>query len=352
MKQIYHVLGIMSGTSLDGVDLAFCEFEKKDRWNFQLIAGETIPYSQAWSEQLRNAPTLSAESLMRLNSEYGTFLGKLASDFCFRHKLKPDFISSHGHTIFHRPNESYTLQIGSGPHIAAATSLPVIFDFRSGDVALGGQGAPLVPIGDRLLFSEMDYCLNLGGIANISFEKNGERIAFDICAANMVLNYLSGKVGKSYDANGEMARSGKVDKNLLSKLNALRYYAKPFPKSLGREDVEADVIPILEESTLSVNDLLATFCKHIAHQVSNVITLRNSSNTLLISGGGALNSYLIDCIKEECKINVVVPSPNIINFKEAIIFAFLGVLRMRNEVNCLKSVTGAERDSCGGLLIA
>jgi anhydro-N-acetylmuramic acid kinase len=348
MKQIYHVLGIMSGTSLDGLDLAFCEFEKKDRWAFSLIAGETIPYNEVWSEKLRTAPLLSAEELMRLNADFGKYIGKLSSDFCFRHKVKPDFISSHGHTVFHRPHEGYTLQIGSGAHIAAAASLPVIFDFRSGDVALGGQGAPLVPIGDRLLFSEMDYCLNLGGIANISFEKNGERIAFDICAANMVLNYLSEKMGKRYDANGEMARSGKMDRALFMKLNSIEYYTKPFPKSLGREDIEAVVIPILEESSLSVNDLLATFCHHIAHQVSNVVTLRNSSNTLLISGGGALNSFLVECIKTECKINVVVPSTHIINFKEAIIFAFLGVLRMRNEVNCLKSVTGAERDSCGG----
>ena len=350
MKQIYRVLGIMSGTSLDGVDLAFCEFTFDDKWSFSLLGGETIPYPREWYDSLAGAHRLSGEELIQLHTSYGSYLGKLSAEFCGRNKFSPEFISSHGHTVFHQPHRGFTLQIGEGNSLAAASGANVVSNFRMMDVALGGQGAPLVPIGDKLLFAEADYCLNLGGIANISFDRNGKRIAFDICPANMVLNFLAAKAGKKYDEGGQMAASGKLIPEILSALNSLPYYTKAYPKSLGREDVERDILPLVNLESFKLHDLLHTFCFHIAQQVSHVLS-NKSKGTLLVSGGGALNKFLIDCLQKECQANIIVPSKSIINFKEAIIFGFLGVLRMRNEVNCLSSVTGAVRDCVGGEMV-
>ena len=350
MKQIYRVLGIMSGTSLDGVDLAFCEFSFDGKWSFSLVGGETISYSQDWYSRLSSAHLLTGEELIYLHTSYGSYLGKLSSEFCRKNKFVPELISSHGHTVFHQPHRGFTLQIGDGNSLAASAGVNVVSNFRMLDVALGGQGAPLVPLGDKLLFPEADYCLNLGGIANISFDDNAKRIAFDICPANMILNFLAAKTGKKYDEGGQMAASGNLIPEMLSALNTLDYYQKSFPKSLGREDVERDVLPIVNTEKFSANDVLHTFCVHIAQQVSSVLK-RKSKGTLLVSGGGALNNFLIECLQKECQANIIVPSKSIINFKEAIIFAFLGVLRMRNEVNCLSSVTGAVRDCVGGEMV-
>jgi anhydro-N-acetylmuramic acid kinase len=258
-------------------------------------------------------------------------------------------VSSHGHTIFHQPSRGFTVQIGSGPAIAAACRLPVVYDFRSLDVALGGQGAPLVPAGDRLLFPEYDYCLNLGGIANISFEKNNERIAFDICACNIVLNYFASKKGLSFDKGGELARKGTVNDSLLKALNSLEYYTSPIPKSLGREDIEKHVFPLIKNHNLTAENNLATFTSHIAEQIGK--TIDRSHGKLLITGGGAFNSFLVEKISEQVKLRTIVPDNNIVNFKEAIIFGFLGVLRMEKQNNCLKSVTGSIADNCGGAII-
>jgi anhydro-N-acetylmuramic acid kinase len=346
----YNVVGLMSGTSLDGLDIAYCEFSKDNDWKFKLIHAETITYDDNWKEKLKNIHSVNAEKISEADAAYGKFLGQMVQVFCKKNSLQPDFISSHGHTIFHQPQNGFTKQLGSGSNLAAESGFIVVNDFRSLDVALGGQGAPLVPVGDKLLFAEMDICLNLGGIANISFNDNEERYAYDVCACNMVLNFLANQKNLEYDVNGKLASQGKINKEFLEKLDKLFYYSKPYPKSLGREDVEKEIIPLLKEAGLSVEDSSATFCNHVARQISLSIKKIKSKNKMLITGGGAFHPYLINCIKKECDADVIVPEKSLIEFKEAIVFAFLGVLRMRGEINCLKSVTGARKDNCGGAI--
>jgi anhydro-N-acetylmuramic acid kinase len=346
----YKVIGMMSGTSLDGLDIAFCEFENDGiDWSYKILGGETIPYSEEWRNRLANLEKSTALDIVTTDVEYGHLSGRLTKAFIDRHKIQPDFIASHGHTIFHKPEKKITWQIGKGSSIAAETGLPVVCDFRSLDVALSGQGAPLVPVGDRLLFSEFDYCLNLGGFANISCEKSGERIAYDICPANIVLNHLAGKIGKSFDPSGQMARIGNLSATLLSTLNQLPYYSQLPPKSLGKEWVLSHIYPILDGSSVLLNDQLNTFCEHIAIQVSKASS-SNRYGKILITGGGAFNDYLLERIKYHTPNPILLPDENTINFKEALIFAFLGVLRWRKETNCLRSVTGADMDNSGGAI--
>ena len=340
----------MSGTSLDGVDIAYCEFSLDNVWSFQLIHAETIVYDKFWKKILGEIHNESAEKISEMECGYGNYLGNLVKNFCTKYKLNPDFVSSHGHTVFHQPSKGFTKQIGSGAHIAAHAGFPVICDFRSLDIALGGQGAPLVPVGDKYLFPDADYCLNLGGIANISFDYNDQRIAFDICACNLVLNYYAVKKGVSFDKDGQIAASGKINTSLLNSLNSLPYYSKTFPKSLGREDVEKDIISLIDSLNLSAEDVLSTYCEHISFQIANVTDKTKKGKRMLITGGGALNGFLKNCIIRNSNTEIIIPKKEIIEFKEAIIFAFLGVLRIRNEINCLKTVTGASKDSCGGAI--
>ena len=345
----YRVVGLMSGTSLDGVDIACCVFEqRREKWSFRIEKTETIPYT---NQQRRNLVNLSQASAMQFAMEhvaYGKYLGGLVKDFLKRNRLKVDFISSHGHTIFHQPAAHFTTQIGDGAALSVACGLPVVCDFRSVDVALGGQGAPLVPVGDKLLFGQYDACLNLGGIANISFDSSGKRVAFDICPVNIVMNHLAALKGKRFDKDGMMAKKGNVQGKLLKKLNALSFYKRAIPKSLGREDIEKYFLKIIDGDRSSVEDKLRTFCEHIAIQVAEAT--RNIRGKMLVTGGGAYNLFLVDRINSHCRPETVIPGKQIIEFKEALIFAFLGVLRWRNEINCLRSVTGASRDSSGGAI--
>jgi anhydro-N-acetylmuramic acid kinase len=348
MNKHYQVIGLMSGTSLDGLDIAFCDiYEDEGNWGFRIIAAETLPYPDGWKERLSRADSVTAEELAQLDVDYGTYSGRLAKAFILKYGIQPDFIASHGHTIFHQPEKKLTLQIGKGSAIAVASGLPVVNDFRSLDVALGGQGAPLVPIGDRLLFGEYDYCLNLGGFGNISFERDGERAAYDICPVNIVLNQLSAREGRPFDNGGGMARSGKADTRLLERLNSSDYYNKPYPKSLGREWVEREFLPVIESSELNTRDIMATLCDHIALQVARAAS-HNDKSSILVTGGGAFNGYLMDRIRAATEKEIMIPDPLTVNFKEALVFALLGVLRIRGENNCLRSVTGAEKDNCGG----
>ncbi len=344
----YSVIGLMSGTSLDGLDIAFCDFTLDKTWSFQLLEAETVNYSPEMKEKLSSLSDGTAKELAEYHVYFGKFCGERVAEFVKRKKMTPDFVASHGHTIFHQPGIGLTLQIGEGAALAAASGFPVVCDFRSGDIALGGQGAPLVPIGDRLLFGRYTYCLNLGGIANISFESGGNRIAFDVCACNILLNYLAQKSGKAFDLNGEMAAAGKVHPGMLAKFNSLEYYSRPFPKSLGREDVDRDLIRFFEknEFNLPLEDLMATAVEHIARQIGN----NTGAGTMLVTGGGVFNTFLIQRLKEFTATEVIVPDPEIVNYKEALIFAFLGLKRWRSEVNCLKSVTGASRDNIGGAI--
>lgn len=348
--QKYNVIGLMSGTSLDGVDIAFCRFTfEKKRWTYTIVQAETIPYSSAWKKALLGLEKTDALNFQQTHVEYGSYLGKLVSDFVKKYRLTVDLVSSHGHTIFHQPQKKLTVQIGSGSTIAAECKLPVVCDLRSLDVALGGQGAPLVPIGDKLLFAEYDLCLNLGGFANVSYQHKKERIAYDICPVNIVMNAICNSLGKEYDNKGELARKGKINEALLNALNALAFYKLPAnsPKSLGKEWVIKHIDPLIKKHTLAPSDVLRTFCEHVAIQIANSVNDKRSGK-ILVTGGGAFNTFLMERIKKHSTHQVIIPANKTVEFKEALIFAFLGVLRIRNEVNCLKSVTGAKQDNSGG----
>lgn len=338
----------MSGSSLDGVDIAYVNFSHDNkRWFFQIVEAGNVPYSSYWKEQLAEAFNKKPEDLKELDKEYGRYLGTITKRFIEKYELEPKLIASHGHTIFHRPDEGFTLQIGNGQEIAKATGITTVNDFRSEDVMKGGQGAPLVPIGDRHLFADYPICLNIGGIANVSYEYEGKRIAYDICIANQMLNYLANKLGYDYDNNGSFARQGKVNLDLLKAFNDNSYYDKEAPKSLGREFFEKYQHQIIEESSLDVRDILATATEHIASQIVKSTDMLEKSK-MLITGGGAKNNYLVERISELSKHEVVIPDTMIIDYKEALIFAFLGTLKMEGKINVLSSVTGATSDSSSG----
>ena len=345
----YKVIGMMSGTSLDGLDIAAVEFFYSDKknWSFNIAEAETIAYTDNWEDRLRNSTELSAEKLIHLHTDYGRFLGQEINRFIKKTGFVPEIIASHGHTVFHQPENHFTFQVGNGADIAAETGITTVADFRTGDVALGGQGAPLVPVGDRLLFNEFDACLNLGGFANISYKKNDSRLAFDICPVNFVLNFLAQKEGLTYDKNGELGRNGKSDKKLLSQLNDLSFYKQAPPKSLGKEWMDNYFFPVIEASDLSVQDKLRTAYEHIASQIASTAP---GNGKMLVTGGGAFNSFLTEKIKKHCQTEIVIPEKMIIDFKEALIFAFLGLLRMFGEINCYSSVTGAKKDSSSGVI--
>ena len=310
-------------------------------------------------EKLEIAKKISSENLLKLDVAYGKWLGRKVSDFISSEKIHPDFVASHGYTVFHQPENNFTYQIGSGNEIFVECKIPVVYNFRQMDVSLGGQGAPLVPIGDQLLFGDYHYCLNLGGIANISTELFGKRIAYDIAPVNMILNPLAKKLGSAFDRDGTFASNGSVIKDLLDHLESLDYYKKVFPKSLGSEWVEENVISFCESHNYDPKDVLSTLVEHIALRISGDVLLlqhqkRSINSKILVTGGGTKNAYLINKIKEKLKgiIEVEIPALEIIDFKEALIFSFLGLLRLRNEPNCLASVTGASKDSSGGQVIS
>ena len=342
-------LGLMSGTSLDGLDLCLVSFRKTDEiWQYEIIATETVPYRVDFQNKLSQIEHLSTLDFLLFHNEYGVYLGTIVSEFCKKYSIKPEFVASHGHTVFHQPGKGMTFQIGSGASIAAVTGLPVVFDFRVLDVALGGQGAPLVPIGDELLFPQYDFCLNLGGFANISTKVNNVRVAYDICPVNIVLNHYTRKIGKDFDDGGRLAQQSETNKSLCDELNALAFYRLPFPKSLGKEWVTSDVLPLIDNYNVSIPEILHTFCDHITDQIAACL---GSNKTVLITGGGAYNHFLISMLKSKTDSKIVIPDDNTIQFKEALIFAFLGLLRMRHEQNCLQSVTGAVRNCVGGSVI-
>ncbi|TRZ44301.1 anhydro-N-acetylmuramic acid kinase [Robertkochia solimangrovi] len=345
---IYKVIGVMSGTSLDGMDLAQIEFRKRESWEFKLGVCETVPYPQDWFEALRGAMDLSRDQLLLLNQRYTEFLGNVISDFVNRNNLDDiDFVASHGHTVLHQPQKKLTLQIGNLPAIADVAGLPVVCDFRVADVMLGGQGAPLVPIGDKLLFGNYDYCLNLGGFANVSMEDpTGTRIAYDICAVNTVMNHFATLLGENYDDRGKMAASGSVNESLKLELDALDFYRESPPKSLGMEWVSQHVLPIFEKYEMEPADHLRTWVAHIAEQIGSVFSV---GTKVLVTGGGAMNDFLMKEITAHTDADLEIPDRLVLEYKEALIFGLLGVLKMRNEINCLKSVTGASHDHSSGV---
>jgi len=352
---IYHAIGLMSGTSLDGLDITYCRFTLSNgQWSFDILQTQSVDYTKAYQHKLKGAIQYNAIELLQFHNTYGTWLGERVRDFIQNHRITTlDFVASHGHTIHHQPDMGITYQIGSGQHLANTCQQKVICDFRTNDVALDGQGAPLVPIGDQLLFSDYDFCLNLGGISNISFWEDTQRIAFDISPANMLLNYACKPLHKTYDDRGAIAKSGTLNTTLLEQLNTLDYYTQPYPKSLGYEWFVSEIIPILNTTNDSPQNILHTAVHHIATQIATTIKATKKENsTLLITGGGAKNDFLIHTLSQQLQgiTTVVVPATDIIDYKEALLFGFLGVLRLRHETNCLSSVTGARKDSSSGVI--
>ncbi len=349
-KENYNVIGVMSGTSLDGVDLAYIKFNNSGRWTFEIFQSETVSYSEEWLNKLKNAIHFSPSELEELNVAYTKLLASIISEFISKNQLAEiDAVCSHGHTILHQPQNGITLQIGNLPMIRDLVNQTIVCDFRVQDVQLGGQGAPLVPIGDKLLFFEYDYCLNLGGFSNVSFNENGNRIAFDISPVNTVLNSYANELGFPYDDAGNFAKSGNINQDLLQQLNDLEFYALPYPKSLGMELVNAKIFPLMNSYSIDVKDKLGTFVEHIAVQISKICSKPNAK--LFVTGGGAYNRFLIERLHNYLPTTeVVIPDDKTIQFKEALIFGFLGVLRLQNEINVLSSVTGASKNHSSGVV--
>jgi anhydro-N-acetylmuramic acid kinase len=339
----------MSGTSLDGLDLCFATFSlSNESWSYKINRCKTLEYSDYWVNKLKNAQILNAEDLVKLDHEYGVYLGKQAKEFITSIELEPDLIASHGHTVFHNPKLNFTKQIGNGAQLAVSSGFKTCCDFRTTDVALGGQGAPLVPIGDLKLFPNFNACLNLGGFSNISI-KEESMLAFDICPTNIVLNKLANELGKEFDKSGAIARRGSINLELLQELNSLNYYNLIGPKSLGREWVEEKTYPILNKYDIKTKDKLHTYCVHISAQIKNVVKFANITDKILVTGGGVKNDFLMESFENE-GLNITIPNLELIDFKEALIFAFLGLLRFIKIPNTLSSVTGARKDSISGCI--
>ncbi|HOH99650.1 MAG TPA: anhydro-N-acetylmuramic acid kinase [Bacteroidales bacterium] len=344
------IAGLMSGTSLDGLDIAVCQFNQQDEgWGYRILAAATIPYPEEWTDKLRMAYHMQGRDLWELHVQFGRYCGVQLRNLLDERGLKAEMAVSHGHTVFHQPSSGYTVQIGDGAALAAASGLPVVCDLRSLDVAHGGQGAPLVPLGDALLFGEFAACINLGGYGNISFDSAGTRLAFDICPVNNILNLLARKEGFAYDKGGHLASKGAIDAVLLQEWNALPYYHLTGPRSLGQEWFEAEFLGILNRHNLEVPDLLRTATEHIAMQLARVLEVVDPGQ-VLFTGGGCFNTFLLKRIRHHIRHTPVVPDEILINYKEALIFAFLGLLRVQEKDNCLASVTGARRNCSGGAI--
>ncbi|MBM3445501.1 MAG: anhydro-N-acetylmuramic acid kinase [Bacteroidetes bacterium] len=359
---VYKVIGTMSGSSLDGLDVVFVEVEEKGgNWSFQVLEADCLPFENDLKEQLKNAPTLTARELASLDARFGSYIGEQVNQFIEKNAIqyKVALVASHGHTVFHHPPH-YTTQIGNGAFIAAVTSLPVVSDLRTMDVAMGGQGAPIVPMGEQLLFPQYKYFLNIGGIANISYNGASVYDAFDVCPANRVLNTLAEEMGFAFDEQGTNARKGNIVEGLLDQLNAQEYYWQTFPKSLANEFGTEVILPLIKSCKLDPRDALCTYVEHIAMQVRESIQQINrkrgvvgKDDKMLVTGGGAFNQFLIERLNihlNPLHFMVEIPDAQTVAYKEAIIMGLLGILRWREEPTVLKTVTGAREHSIGGAL--
>jgi len=343
-----NIIGLMSGTSCDGLDIVLCQFDQSSGgYSSELMAHKFIPYDLSFSESLKNAIHLSSADLHQLHHSYGDYLGLQVNLFVEENNLdNVDWVSSHGHTVLHQPAKGYTFQIGYGGNIKQVCGIPVVCDFRVQDVVLGGQGAPLVPVGDQFLYSSYAACVNLGGFSNVSLVKDDQRIAFDISPFNILMNPLAQKLGFEFDKGGEIAESGQLNVDLLRQLNEIPYYKNQAPKSLSLEDVYQYFDPIIGKYSLSVPDLLHTLLCHFVEQLIDVLP----AGEVLITGGGAKNSFFIQLLKERFSGEVIIPDERIVDFKEAIVFAFLAYLKLENKINVLASVTGASKDHSSGCI--
>ncbi len=351
-----NIIGIMSGSSMDGVDLAHCQIsEENGKFSYQILKTANYDYDEKWRLRLSKLRTQNAMTYVKTDVFYAHYLSELVNDFIAKNDLKVDLIASHGHTIFHNPEMKTTAQIGDGSTLSALTNLPVVSDFRKADLAMHGEGAPLVAIGDQLLFSEYDFCLNLGGFANISCQKDGKMLAFDIGACNILTNRLARDIDQAYDVDGEIASRGNINEDMLADLNDLEYYSIEGPKSLNRDWISEELWPVVKEfKDLSLEDRMKTLVEHIAFQIGKAIEKLSDGNsdgkTLFITGGGAFNKTLIEQIKKHTEATIIVPEDDLVNYKEALIFALLGYLRVKNQINTLSAATGAVKDVIGGAM--
>ncbi len=355
-RKVYQIIGLMSGSSLDGLDVAWCEFHWEDnkvsQWSIK--SAQTIPYSDQWQNRLAQLPEQNALIYAKTHTYFGHYMGTLVNGFLEQFDESPDCIASHGHTIFHYPNQSMTAQIGDGATLAAITGLPVISDFRTHDVALGGEGTPLAPTVDHYLFSDYDFLINLGGIANLTHQGQGERVAFDISPCNQVLNALSNELGMPFDPDGKYARNGKVIQALYDKLKTYPFYKKGFPKSLDNSNIKKQFTPKVLAFDGNIEDKLHTCCVVFGEEIARNVNLLSKGihSSIMISGGGAYNHFLIECIQRHLYEQHLIHPINdeVIAFKEALLMALLGLLRIENTPNCFKTITGASMDSIGGAI--
>ncbi|MCP4443247.1 MAG: anhydro-N-acetylmuramic acid kinase [Aureispira sp.] len=364
-KKIYKALGLMSGSSLDGLDIVYTsmQWENGKISDWQLLAADTLSFSEKWHTRLLALPLQNGLVYAQTDMYLGYYFGALVNQFIQKYKIQDiDFVASHGHTIYHDPDRRFTAQIGNGGALAATISQDVICDFRTQDVALNGEGAPLAPLADKYLFEGYDFYLNIGGIANISCNANGRWVAFDVCPANQVLNALANELEEAYDQDGALARSGDVDSYLLEEIRRFDYYQQVYPKSLGNGWIREQVLPVYEGIEIPIVNKLATTCEHIAIELTNSIIqiiekekLEKPTYKLLATGGGAFNGYLIECMQNALdasayKVDIIVPETEIVDYKEALLMALLGVLRCEGVANSLSTVTGADRDTINGAI--
>ncbi len=351
----YKVVGVMSGTSMDGLDIAHCDLTEQENgnWTYKINVAKTVAYNDLWRLRLSKLRNQNALNVYKTDRYFGEYIGELINEFLAEHNLDADLIGSHGHTIFHQPENNVSYQIGSPSAISAVTDIPTVANFRMMDVSKFGEGAPISGIGDRSLFGEFDMCLNLGGFANISGTVDGKPIAYDICPCNILLNRIAREFGKEFDEDGQIAEQGSINYDLLSDLNSIDYYKLPYPKSLGREWINENFWFRVRESDASKEDRMKTLVDHVAQQIgSNIEDLTEDSSTarVYVTGGGAHNKVLIDHLRTHTDAEIIVPEADVIEYKEAVIFALLGVLRVQNKTNILSSYTGAENDSVAGEL--
>lgn len=359
----YRVIGLMSGSSMDGLDIAYCEITDNgdEPWSYRFLITECIPMPPKWKLRLEKLVLQNAVTYIKTHTFLGHYFGEEVKAFIDRHNLagELDFIASHGQTIFHQPDNHFTSQIGDGAAIAAKTGFPVVCDFRTIDVALGGQGTPVAPIANKYFYPQHKLFLNLGGFANIAARLSEDKyVAFDVVTVNLMMNKLARKLGKEYDEDGQIASTGQVNEELLAELNASWYYGKEYPKSLSGGWVSKVMTPVINKHKIAVEDKLRTVVELISQQVSNSLNdimkregvTFGADDTMFLTGGGALNKYLISQIQEKVPVKLQIPDKQTVDFKEALLVALLGVLRVSDRANCLSSVTGASRDSIGGII--
>jgi anhydro-N-acetylmuramic acid kinase len=349
-----NIIGVMSGTSLDGVDLAFCSFDEVgNQLNYKILHTKAIDYSTEWKQKLQQLPQASAKEFVATDHEFGRYLGDLIKEFCHETQVMPAAIGSHGHTIFHEPQLGYTSQIGNPNAIYGQCEIPVIADFRSLDVAFGGIGAPLVPIGDQLLFAN-HICVNLGGIANLSYFKNEKAVAYDVSPFNLLLNEIARQIGQTYDKGGQFASTGEVDSLLFKQLNDVAYYEQYLPKSLDKSWVEQVFFPLINNSVISLADKQRTIIEHLVVQLNQELTkaVTETNQAVLFTGGGTHNSFFIERLKQIACYEIVVPNKEVIDFKEALIFAFLAYRKLTNQYNVIAQVTGATKNVISGVVVS